>query len=243
MNVFVTRPQPQGDETVSALRLLGIEAYSLPVITCTPLAQARELSHELCAQHDAVILTSGVALRILHAHGMPADMPLYTPSSVLEARARALGYRHVTPATGDASGMLPVLQRAHATGEFRCPAYARAQHVTLDLAAALRPYGCEIAQYVLYRSEPVHTLPTATACRLHEEPSCVVVFYSAFTAATFTALMQREGINTAPMHAVCLSDAIASSLEHSLWRNITICGSAAEMEVAQAIRSCIAAGQ
>src|SRR5450432_3615273 len=114
MAVLVTRPDPDGEATASALRAKGLEVLLAPMLRFEPVA----FHDDVDAHYGAVIVTSANALRGIESHlkgHRLLELPLFAVGEHTASAARRAGFTHVISANGDATSLLDsVLARVKA---------------------------------------------------------------------------------------------------------------------------------
>ncbi|MCF8211033.1 MAG: uroporphyrinogen-III synthase [Rhodoferax sp.] len=92
MRVVVTRPQPEADQWVRALRASGYDAQALPLIVVEPPPDplAVRAAWDRLSDYDALMFVSGNAVQHFFAL-QPAPEPVFAPHSRFRARAFVTG--------------------------------------------------------------------------------------------------------------------------------------------------------
>ncbi len=210
MRILVTRPEPDASRTAARLRARGHRVVIDPVLAIEMLPPI-----EIAASgFAAAAVTSANAARALGA-GPRTDsllrLPLYAVGGNSAEAARAAGFTDVHDADGDAVALADLIRREirpgarvlHLAGEVR----------SRDLGELLAPAGISVEVAVLYRMQPAAALgPGAEALRAGEIDA--VLHFSSRSAASFVALVERQGLVAAAAKArhYCLSPAVAASL-------------------------------
>ena len=102
MAILVTRAHPDSETTAGALRARGFEVVLAPMLRFEPAA----FHDDADTQYGAVIVTSANALRGIESQlkdNPLLKLPLFAVGEHTAAAARAIGFKNVTAAQGDAT--------------------------------------------------------------------------------------------------------------------------------------------
>lgn len=176
--LLVLRPEPGAARTAARGAALGLEAIAAPLFTSRPLAWDRPDP----AAFDALMLTSGQALR--HGGDLSAfhPLPVYAVGARTGAAARNAGFASVTDGDGDAAALL---DRALADDRRAILHLAGRDHRALAQAGAC------VTVIPIYAADAVDALPPAAAAALARD--AVVLLHSPRAARTFAALTDWRG--------------------------------------------------
>lgn len=209
MRVVVTRPQPDGERTASALRARGHE------VLLTPLMQVEPVDADLAGDWGAVIVTSANAPGAIAAN--PARdallaLPLIAVGKRSADAAREAGFTEVTSAGGDVRDLLRLLvaRRLDATAPLL---YLAGEDRAADLIGDLNVRGIAAELRVVYRAVTA-PFPPALIEALKANEIDAVLHFSARSAVNYVAGARAAGV-LAPALAVrhvCLSAAVAEPL-------------------------------
>ena len=117
MRVVVTRPEPDGRRTATALRALGHEVLVAPLMTVQSVAA------DLSGHWGAVVITSANAPSAIAdntAKAMLIKLPLFAVGQRSAEAAQEAGFTNVTSAGGDVRDLVRTLSAACA--DVKCPA-------------------------------------------------------------------------------------------------------------------------
>lgn len=148
MSVWITRSAPDNLRTARHLHALGQRPLMLPVLTTEAVAQPG------CdALPDAIVFTSGHAVRHFAGDAMLAGVPVYAASALVAAAATAAGYVTATSTGGSDAALLALLGHVLAPGALVL--LLCGERTSPLLAEALRARGLRVARRVVYRPVPV----------------------------------------------------------------------------------------
>lgn len=191
MRLWITRTRPAARETADRLMALGHD----PVIA--PLLAVRVLGGEgPVPAHAALAFTSRNAVAVWAGLSPDRAQPVFCVGDATAEAARAVGFRHVHSASGDARALAALIREA-APGPVLAPGPTRP---AADLAALVGP--------------AVHVIPRAVYGTVETDipapgPIDGVLFHSARAALAFA----RRHAASAPGHiALALSGAVAEPL-------------------------------
>lgn len=191
MRLWITRTRPAARDTADRLAALGHEPVIAPLLAVRVL----ELDTPVPA-HRALAFTSRNTVAVWAGITPGRALPVFCVGDATAEAARAVGFRHVHSASGDARDLAALIREA-APGPVLAPGPARP---AADLAALVGP-GVSVMPRAVY--ETVETDITAPA------PVDGILFHSARAATAFA----RNHAASAPGRiALALSDAVAEPL-------------------------------
>ena len=158
MRLLVTRPEPENARTAEALRALGHDVVLAPLLRIEAIAGVEFGS----GPWDAVLLTSGNAVRALatHArHGELAALPLYAVGERSATAARDAGFARAEAAGGDVAALAAHVAAKLPQGSRLL--YLAGEDRTGDLAGVLTDAGFVVDVVVTYRAVKETGLPDA----------------------------------------------------------------------------------
>ena len=207
MAVLVTRPEPEAHETAARLSALGRRAVLAPMLAITPLPARLPDPDAL----QAIVAGSLNAVRALppalHA------VPLLAVGDATAAGARALGFRDVRSAAGDARALAALAGATldPAGKPLLLPTRAREG---LRLAADLRARGFAVLRRIVYAAHPTRTLPPAAAAALAAGDVDAALFFSASAARSFARIVRANAVagRLGGVTACAISEAAAAAL-------------------------------
>ena len=220
MRLLVTRPDPQGEQTASALRARGHD------VTAAPLLRIETLSVDFGdAQRDAIAVTSANAIRAIASHHRVAEisaLPLFTVGRRTADAAQEAGFANISSADGDVDALAALITKT--LPEESTLLYLAGEDRAGDLAAMLAPASISVRTIVVYRAVPEAALPDAARERLCVGTIDGVLHFSRRSAQTFIAAVQGgEGWdNSLKCHHFCLSLQVAEPLVEAGARHIHV---------------------
>ncbi|MGY3441656.1 MULTISPECIES: uroporphyrinogen-III synthase [unclassified Bradyrhizobium] len=213
MTILVTRPHPDSDATLAALRQRGFEAVAAPVLRFEPLP-----FHDDEADYDAVVLTSANALRALDlAASRLLRLPLFAVGAHTADAARATGFAKVIVAKGEAASLRDLVLARVKAGELAASAvllYLAGADLSRDLAGELSEQGLSIVTHTTYRMAPVAAFPREVSDAFMANRITAVLHYSRRSAQAFLDAVRADGIEISALALpqCCISAAVASVL-------------------------------
>jgi len=209
MRVLVTRPRPDADATAAELIALGHEPVVAPLLEVTFDTDA---GLDMSAV-QAILITSANGARALASATDRRDLPVFAVGAASAATARQCGFARTESADGNVEA-LAALVIARLAPNNGLLVHVAGTVTAGDLSGILTGSGFDVRRRVLYRADPVTTLPEETEKQLREDTLDAVLFYSPRTAAQFARLVRAGGLAGACKRivALALSDAVAEKL-------------------------------
>lgn len=209
MRVVVTRPQPDGERTASALRAHGHE------VLLAPLMQVESVAADLGGGWGAVIVTSANAPGAIAGHPARAVLlmlPVLAVGKRSADAAREAGFTDVTSAGGDVRDLLRLIaeRRADATAPLL---YLAGEDRAADLIGDLQVRGIAAELRVVYRAVTA-PFPPALVKALKANEIDAVLHFSRRSADNYLAGARQAGLlaEALTVRHVCLSAAVAEPL-------------------------------
>jgi uroporphyrinogen-III synthase len=219
MAVLVTRPHPDDEPTVSALRARGFEVLRAPMLRFEPLGfRDDEATH-----YDAVLVTSANALRglgpQLSGHRL-LKLPLFTVGEHTASVAHKIGFENIIAADGDAARLRDrVLEsvKAKALNKESRLLYLAGLDISRDLAGELGAHGFSVATQTTYKMVPVTNLPREVSEAFVANGIEAVLHYSRRSARAFLDAARAAGVEISALAIpqICISAAVASVLREA----------------------------
>lgn len=219
---IILRPQPGAAETAARVAALGHVPLVLPAseIAATTVTLPT-------GPWQAVLVTSGHALR-----AMPVlDARLLTVGDATAALARDLGWPNVVSAAGDVEA-LAKLVHASLTPDLGRLLYPRGTDVAGDLEGALEAAGFDIVAPVVYAGRPAADFPNALRSALQAGAGDVLIHAPSAGRALAAAV---AGMQLGAWRAVCLSAAIAATIEGLDWQAVSIAAEPTEASLLEVL--------
>jgi uroporphyrinogen-III synthase len=209
MRVVVTRPEPDGKRTATALRAQGHE------VLVAPLMKVQSVAADLSGHWGAIIITSANALISIVDNAAKAaliKLPLFAVGQRSADAALEAGFRNVTAAGGDVRDLVRTLstQRPDANAPLL---YLAGEDRAADLVGELSARGIAAEMRVVYRAVTA-PFPSALIEALKAGEVDVVLHFSRRSAENYAAGASQAGI-AGPALAVrhlCLSAQVAEPL-------------------------------
>ena len=222
MRVLVTRPEPDAGETAHRLTALGHAAIVAPLLTID-FVDGETLSFD---RVQAVLATSANGVRALARRTERRDVPLFAVGQQTASLARALGFRSVESANGDAAA-LTVLVEAHLEPGAGAVLHAAGAETEGRLAQDLTAAGYDVRHVVLYHARAASRLPENARVAIASGALDAVLHFSYRSARVFRDATTSAGLaaNCAELLMVCISAAAAKSLEGFPSRELRIASS------------------
>jgi uroporphyrinogen-III synthase len=211
--VLVTRPQPDGEATATALRAKGFEVLRAPMLRFEPVA----FHDDAEARYGAVIVTSANAIRAIEAHlaGRLLTLPLFAVGERTAEAARHAGFRDVMVADGNAAALRDLIAasvRSKTLKKASTLLYLAGADLAGDLAAELGERGFSVVTHTTYRMIPVLRLPQDASEAFAANRIEAVLHYSRRSARAFLDAARAAGVEISALAIppCCISDAVAS---------------------------------
>ena len=214
MAILVTRPQPDNDTTVAALRARGLDVIPAPMLRFETVA----FEDDADVRYGAVIVTSANALRAIDDQPVKVSLlklPLFAVGEKTASTARELGFGNVLSADGDATALRDLMLaqvKAKTLKKSETLLYLAGADLARDLAGELGERGFNVVTHTTYRMTPVVDLPTDASDAFAAGTIAAVLHYSRRSARAFLEAARGAGVEISALAIpqCCLSDAIAA---------------------------------
>ncbi len=221
MRLLVTRPVAEAERTAAALQRRGHTALIAPVLTIEPVAGAAFDP----ASFDAIVMTSGNAVRALAARPLPdrtLALPVFAVGGQTAQAARDAGFSAVVSADGDAADLLALVRGRYASGARLI--YLAGSDRSRDLAAELAAGGIAVETMVVYRAEAAVRLPDDAAQAIRGGTVDGVLHYSRRSTVIFLDCADAGGLHASvqALRHYCLSARAAEPLSARHFRRIKV---------------------
>ncbi|MDB5452875.1 MAG: hemD [Caulobacteraceae bacterium] len=204
MRVWVTRTEPQAEDTAGRLRDLGHEALVAPVLMVRFLPINIDLSGFV-----ALAFTSRNAVAAFARDCPRRDLPAYVTGAGTAADARAAGFAQVFSAEGDLAALADLIAEARPSGKVL---HAAAAEPAGDLAGALEPAGIEVRTLPVYETVETGVAPP-------EDVDAVLIHSPRAAKAVAEVIRPQEA---AEMDAYVISPAAAAPISYSNFRRVAV---------------------
>ncbi len=235
--ILITRAIEHALPTQKDVQALGCDTLIDPLLTIHPIPDAQPIS----ATTGALIITSRNALDGLKTIKNIDELPLFVVGKETAALCKTAGFKKII-AIAEQSADLPKLIKASQSPHAGALLHATSQHAHTDFYDALLDAGFGIEQRLVYSAEAATTFSPETLQALQNGKCWGVLFYSARTAEIFNSLITPAGLphSLGKLHALCLSDAMASTLNKTAWKTVTVAKSPTHASLMDALRDCLA---
>ena len=217
--MLVTRPEPDGQSTLSRLLALDIEAVATPLM----VRQTLDASLPPPDGFAAVVLTSINAVRSLVDRGALQDyahLPVLAVGDRTAREAEEAGFVKVSSAAGAFGDLVNAIAISGLKGPLFYPA---ARHQSADLAKALAPHGVMVATAKIYEMVAIDVLPADILLALGDGSIGSVLVYSRRTAEIFARLAaQLDPAQRSRLAMLCMSEAVAGPLLEAHFNRISL---------------------
>jgi uroporphyrinogen-III synthase len=209
VRILVTRPEPDGARTATALRERGHHVLVAPLLQTEPVAAMLP-----DVRFAGVILTSANAARALATHPARAHLsglPAFAVGHRSAAAARAVGFAEVRSAGGDQTNLAGLIRAQRLDGPLL---YLAGEDRAGDLGSALAAHGLEVHTLVVYRAVMAKRLPDEITVALREARLDGVLHFSRRSAEAYLSCARSAGLLAAalvPTH-YCLSRQVAAAM-------------------------------
>ena len=222
--ILTVRPEPDCHLDVAALARRGAPAMAAPLMTpvyacASPLADADS--------YGGVIFTSRHAVTGMEqAGGGEIDpswhgLPVFAVGRSTGRAAAAAGFGDITIGSGGGAGLVPLItgRAGGLQGPLLWPAAAERSY---DMAAALASQ-VAVQMKIVYRMEPLRSLPRPAMAAVEKGDVLAVILMSARSARLFRETLEASGRDAAPrqMAVIAGSQAIADAAGGG-WRRVYV---------------------
>ena len=221
MRLLVTRPLAEAQRTAAQLQRREHEALVAPVLTIAPIADA-EFDP---AKFDAIIMTSGNAVRALMAHPAFSNAlkrPLLAVGGQTAQAARDAGFADVASAEGDATDLLALVRGRWAGGGRLL--YLAGSDRSRDLVAELAPNGIHVETVVVYSANAAARLPDSAEQAIRTGTIDGVLHYSRRSSLIFLDCADAAGLHASiqMLTHYCLSPRAAEPFSARQFKRIKV---------------------
>lgn len=223
--VLITRPRGDEMALTEALQARGLHIIHEPLLEIFLRHTERQTLHRALLQEpDAVIVTSRHGVRALAALTEMRDHSLLCVGEATADAAQSLGFLRATAAGGTGERLIEYITGSY--DEDSRFLYLSGEHTRIDIAAALQRHGMRAERIALYEATAAQQLSDTLAEHIRRRQVDVATFLSPRTAEIFLRLCEKADVlpSLAAMHAICLSDAVATPLSEVRWRSLVSAG-------------------
>jgi uroporphyrinogen-III synthase len=219
MRVLITRPGDDSAPFADALRKLGIDPISEPLLTILYLDG---LPLDL-AGVQAFLVTSANGARAIARRTERRDLPVFAVGDATARSTREAGFPEVQSASGDVEA-LATLVRERLDPSKGALLHAAASEVAGDLGSKLTEAGFTFRREVLYEAEPAHSLTPSAIAAIKEGRIDAVTVFSPRTADILARLIRKARLvrDCRNIVLLCLSKAVADAARELPWKAVRI---------------------
>ena len=232
--VLLTRPAEDAVPVIDALRKIGVETASAPLLNIHfESGPVLDLS-----EFQGVLLTSANGVRALARRTARRDISAYAVGDATARAAVDTGFSSVYSATGDVDALIElVAERCRsADGPFL---HAAGSLIAGDLAGQLSEKGFAVHREKLYTAESASALPTDAVDALTTGSVDGVLVYSPRTSKTFDDVMAKADLSgTAKNMTLFALSQNVSNATHLPWARRIIAERPEQQSLLDAVRSC-----
>jgi uroporphyrinogen-III synthase len=195
--VWITRTRDGAGRTAQAVTARGFEPLIAPVLAVVPLTPA------IPDGFDALVFTSGNAVKAFGALNGRRDLPVWCTGDATADRAKALGFTDVTSAHGDVRALFEQMRKQAPRSQRLL--YAAPSEPAAPLAPWLRGDGFTVDQIAVYETR---ALSPDIAETDWPRISHVLIHSPRAGAAVAEALIDRsKHMNSSTLTFICISEA------------------------------------
>lgn len=158
---------------------------------------------------QGILLSSGTAVGVLEARGIPPGLPVWCVGDQTARRAHEAGFAAYS-AHGDAAALVTLVLRM-ARPHSGPLLYLHGKHVATDIVGALAQEGLTVRSVVVYE-ERAAPMPDIVRARLAAGTEDVLAFFSPRMARLFAASARAGGWPLGRAEAVVISANVAEAL-------------------------------
>lgn len=222
MRALVIRSAERAAETARRLEACGIEAVPLPL--SEPVSTGASLPGEA---FDGIILTSRNAAPFLGDSRVSRLLPVFAVGEASAAAARDLGFADVRTGNGDAAalaGLIAKTCRQQQGGRRIRLLYPAAVQRAFAMKEALHRDGIDTLLVEAYRMKRIDPGREVLAAALTKTANGLHLFHSALSAAHFTELTSRYGLDRmlGGVTALAISDKTSHRLPMEQYRQVIV---------------------
>lgn len=216
--ILITRPEPDASAFARMLETAHIPTLCEPLLTITQKLSANDKLGS--RQWQGIIITSK------HAEAVLRRIPNHTTIPCFSVGSSPLTKNAACYTAPDAASLAEhVVRETNPNGEPLL--YLRGEHVAFPMKETLRTHGLNTEEVIVYTAEASQSLSYRTIEAIQMQHIGVVTFFSARTAETFCALIEKEGLGKYCKHltALCISNHVADIAQKLSWNAVKVASS------------------
>ncbi len=232
--VVITRPQEDAAPLASALKGIGVESITAPLMQIQTFP-GPELDLEGV---QGLLFTSANGARAFAARSSVRDIPVYAVGDATARVSKDLNFTSVTSANGDVDDLAALVGTACDPGQGEL-LHACASIIAGDLSGALVARGFRMQRHVLYEAKAASELPTEMAKAIRLKKVHGIIVYSPRTAHILDVLVADAGLSMAlaEMTLFALSENVDKA-STSKWHERIIAAHPCQESLLEAVQSC-----
>jgi uroporphyrinogen-III synthase len=234
--ILITRPQGDEHGLVSTLQSSGYHIIHEPLMEIMLRHHERYNVHRaLMEEPDAILVTSRHGVKALAILTEIRDPFVICVGEATARAAESAGFLRTSTAGGSARQLMEhVLSCYDESSRF---VYISGDHVNTDLGEELGQAGMRVERIIAYEANAAETLSDTLVEQLRRKQVDGVTFLSQRTARIFMSLLEQQDLtdSTEGMHAFCMSQAVADTLERWPWQGIHVAQNATLASIVKSI--------
>ncbi len=237
--ILITRVVEHAHATQKDVQAWGGDSLIDPLLTIQPIHDDQPIS----ATTGALIITSRNALVGLKTLQNVQELPLFVVGAGTAHHCASAGFNHCC-GIAEQSSELPQRIKAALSPRAGGLLHVTSQHAHTEFYDALLDAGYGIEQRFVYSAKAASAFQAETLEALQAGRLWGALFYSARTADIFNNLIAAAGFASCigDLHALCLSQAVAGTLEQPKWKAVSVAPSPTHASLMDTLRVCLAKG-
>ncbi|MEQ9488802.1 MAG: uroporphyrinogen-III synthase [Alphaproteobacteria bacterium] len=233
--VWIPRPIDDAIDLSAEVSALGLTPLVEPVMTINYNNTVPDLTGV-----TGLVFTSANGVRAFVRAAPDRHIPVYAVGLQCAEAARAAGFSTVVTAGGDVEKLAATIANDRSP-EDDILLHAAASDRAGDLSGLLERQGFDVRRAVLYRADTIDKLPDSLIRRLESGGVAAVMLFSPRTAETVGRLLKNAGSDSAGIHAICFSQAVADKLSPQDWSAIAVAREPSRPSILQALNAVLPA--
>ena len=228
--VLVTRPEPRCHETAARLSEMGYIPFVAPMLRIARIHPQPRID---LSDVQALLVTSENGAGSLARAIRDRTIPVLAVGERTATFLRTLGFRAVTSAGGNASD-LAALTLSNLNPAGGTVLHARGKDVDRSPLPMLSKAGFDTRETILYRADPVNSLPDSVERAVAKGRIHAVLMYSARSAEAFRNAIQGD---TSNLTLISISETAQAPLAATPFASRTIARTPAEAFLFESLKA------